>query len=57
MLTEDQRSILAAMERSGIQALWFEGQWRFRGDVREDPPLAARMVAEDAINSAPRWPL
>ena len=56
-LTEAQRTIITEMERRKAEAILFQGQWRFRDDVRQNPELAQRMVGSEGFRSAPYWPL
>jgi hypothetical protein len=56
-LTEAQRITLAEMEARNAQAIWFELRWWFRGEIREDPEVAERIVAADVFASALYWPL
>jgi hypothetical protein len=55
-LTEAQRIVLTEMEAKDLEAIRFEGEWWFRGDIRKCPEMAERMVRADAVQSCPAWP-
>lgn len=56
-LTEAQRIVLAEMEVKDLEAVRFEGQWWFRGDVRKYPEMAERMIRADVVRACPAWPV
>jgi hypothetical protein len=55
-LIEAQRMVLAEMDVKDLEAICFEGEWWFRGDVRKYPDMAERMVRADVVQSCPAWP-
>jgi hypothetical protein len=56
-LTEAQRTVVAELQGHKAEAICFDGQWWFQGDVRQAPDLAERMVKANVLHSAPYWPI
>jgi hypothetical protein len=56
-LTEAQRIVLSEMQDRNAEAIWFDGRWRFRDEISQDPELAEMMLTPNVLGVGPYWPL
>jgi hypothetical protein len=56
-LTEAQRIVLSEIQGRNAEAIWFDGRWRFRDEIGQDPELAEMMLTPNVLCAGAYWPL